>query len=173
MLFLESSPAFEKAGKVLPSVLAVGMHKSPASWPLTLALAMLALRRFSRVETPTSECNMSCTRCCVCALGGALPWSGDVGVASSMGEARAPSCVGDDTLFGSAWTLSVPSIGGIAFGAAIADAAVVAGGNGCVAGSPSECAMPRASAEAEMLHGQAPRNVILPAVKFCQPSSRA
>jgi hypothetical protein len=67
MLLLKGSPAFEEAGEVLRSVLAHLNAAEPTWWLLTLALAMLALRRFSRVETPTSECKTSCTRCCVCA----------------------------------------------------------------------------------------------------------
>jgi hypothetical protein len=111
---------------------------------------MLALRRFSRVETPTSECRISCTRCCVCASWGALRCSGDAGVASSTGEASTPSCVGDDALFKSELKLSVPSIGGIAGGAAIAGADVVMVGNGYVVVSRSERPMPRGSVEVEM-----------------------
>jgi hypothetical protein len=63
VLLLERAATLEEAGKVLGRALA-GALDSGGEAP-TRALAMLALRRLRSVETPTSECSTSCTRCCV------------------------------------------------------------------------------------------------------------
>jgi hypothetical protein len=110
VLLLERAAALEEAGKVLRRALAGALGGGEAV--PTRALAMLALRRLRSVETPTSECSTSCTRCCVCA--------GDVGAAASMGEGRPPS-----SALKSGLKLSALSMGGMAGGAAIAGAVVV------------------------------------------------
>jgi hypothetical protein len=119
LLFLDGAPALEEVGEVLPC-LSARVPAMSRGRPPTLALAMLALRRFSSVATPTSECSTSCTRCCEWPSWSAVRCSGDVGAASSMGEARAPSFVGVDALWKSGLKLSVLSMGGIVGGAAIA-----------------------------------------------------
>ena len=130
----------------------------PRAGPPTLALAMLALRRFSSVATPTSECSTSCTRCCDWpSWGAAVRCSGDVGAASSMGEARAPSFVGVDAPLKSGLKLSVLSMGGIVVRAAIAGADVMVDPQVPSAISPSlDVGIASAGGDACMLHGQLP-----------------
>lgn len=100
---------------------------------LTLALAMLAFRRFKRVLTPMSECNTSCTFCCICGSGASCfggSWAGagagGAGAWLSMGDTGAPSvkllpfaAPEPDTLLKSGLKLSVLSMGGNVGGAAI------------------------------------------------------
>ena len=86
---------------------------------------MLALRRFSSVETPTSDCSTSWTRCCVCTSCEPVRCSGDAGATASMGEASAPSSAGAGAALKSGLKLSAVSMGGMAGGAAIAGAVVV------------------------------------------------
>ena len=81
---------------------------------------MLAFRRFSRVETPTSECRISWTRCWLCASWGVLRCSGVVGAASWIGDARAPSFAGSDALLKSGLKGSAMSTGASVGGAFIA-----------------------------------------------------
>jgi hypothetical protein len=93
----------------------------------TLALAILALRRLSSVDTPTSEWRTSWTRCCVSVSCDAVRCSGDAGATASMGDDSAgPSSVGAEMVLRSGLKLSALSMGGMAGGAAIADC-----GGGC------------------------------------------
>lgn len=91
---------------------------------LTLALAMLAFSRFSKVETPESECSTSCTRCCICASVGAGPSTGELTAApSSTGAEVGPSVSeGAGPVLKSGLKLSEFSIGRKEGGAAIARA---------------------------------------------------
>jgi hypothetical protein len=89
---------------------------------------MLALRRLSSVDTPTSECSTSWTRCCVCVSCDARRGSGETGAAGaagSIGEDSGPSSEGAGAALKSGLKLSALSMGDMAGGAAIAGAVVV------------------------------------------------
>ena len=131
VLLLKGAATLEEAGKVLGWPLAGRRFHGGGEAP-TRALAMLALRRLSSVETPTSECSTSCTRCCVCAscadvvvVVGCCSGEDGAGAAASMGEGRPPpSWAGagagaDAVLSKLGLKLSVLSMGGMAGGAAI------------------------------------------------------
>jgi hypothetical protein len=110
MLFLEGAATLEEAGEVLWALVSWA-HTMRGRAP-TLALAMLALRRLSSVDTPTSECRTSCTRCCVCASWPSVRCSGDAGATASIGDDSAPSSAGADTVLKSTLKLSLVA-GGI------------------------------------------------------------
>jgi hypothetical protein len=123
----------------------------------TRALAMLALRRFSRVDTPTSECSTSWTRCCVCVSCDVVRCSGEVGAAASIGEASAPSSAGADVPLKSGSKVSVVSIGAMGGAAAVVGIVVVGmsasanvvGGLGC---SSAGKQFPAAAQHGHQLH---------------------
>lgn len=106
---------------------------------------MLALRRFSSVLTPISECSTSWTFCCSCASGasclGSCAWATGAGAVVSTGDAGAfsalllASCRVDDALK-SGLKLSVLSMGGSEGRAAMVVRGVwpVTGGSSCDGG---------------------------------------
>jgi hypothetical protein len=110
VLFLEGAAALEEAGEVLRGVSWARAVRGRAP---TRALAMLALRRLSSVDTPTSECRTSCTRCCVCASWPSVRCSGDAGAKASIGDDSAASSAAAGAVLKSGLKLSPVATGGI------------------------------------------------------------